>query len=50
MKSYEGLNSTGSVTITGCNVNALKGKHVIMVEDIIDTGLTMTKYCTLHIF
>ena len=43
VKSYEGMSSTGSVEITGCDLNKLKGKHVLFVEDIIDTGLTMTK-------
>ena len=43
VKSYEGTDSTGTVTITGCELSALKGKHVLFVEDIIDTGLTMSK-------
>jgi hypoxanthine phosphoribosyltransferase len=43
VKSYEGTSSTGSVEITGCDVNKLANKHVILVEDIIDTGLTMCK-------
>ena len=29
--------------ITGCDLSKLSGKHVIFVDDIIDTGLTMTK-------
>jgi hypoxanthine phosphoribosyltransferase len=44
VKSYSGMESTGSVTITGCDVSKLAGKHILFVEDIIDTGLTMTKY------
>ena len=43
VKSYSGTNSTGEVAITGCDLTKLKGQHVIFVEDIIDTGLTMTK-------
>ena len=43
VKSYSGTSSTGQVSITGCDVTKLKGKHVIFVEDIVDTGLTMTK-------
>jgi len=31
------------VQITGCDISKLRGKHVMFVEDIIDTGLTMTK-------
>lgn len=42
VKSYEGVNSTGSVQITGGDLAALEGKNVLVVEDIIDTGLTMT--------
>ena len=33
--------SDAVVTITGCNTESLKGKNVIIVEDIIDTGRTM---------
>jgi len=42
VKSYEGTESTGQVQITGMDVAELTGKHVLFVEDIIDTGLTMT--------
>lgn len=52
VKSYEGTSSTGSVTISGCDVSKLTGKHVLFVEDIIDTGLTMTKlleHMNLHV-
>lgn len=38
VKSYEGVNSTGSVQITGGDLAALEGKNVLVVEDIIDTG------------
>lgn len=41
LASYQGTMSTGSVTeVIGINEN-LAGRHVIIVEDIIDTGLTM---------
>jgi hypoxanthine phosphoribosyltransferase len=43
VKSYSGMESTGTVQITGCDISKLRGKHVMFVEDIIDTGLTMTK-------
>eukprot|EP01039_Chlorochromonas_danica_P005917 gene5917-6515_t len=52
VKSYEGTESTGNVQITGCDLSKLEGKHVMFVEDIIDTGLTMTslfKYLRQHI-
>lgn len=42
VKSYEGTESTGKVEISGMDVKTLEGKHVVFVEDIIDTGLTMT--------
>ncbi|CAM9559788.1 unnamed protein product, partial [Hapterophycus canaliculatus] len=41
VKSYKGVSSTGSVQITGGDLAALEGKNVLVVEDIIDTGLTM---------
>jgi hypoxanthine phosphoribosyltransferase len=44
VKSYEGTESTGKVNITGCDVSKFEGKHVLFVEDIIDTGLTMCRY------
>jgi hypoxanthine phosphoribosyltransferase len=44
--------STGSVeVIGGDNLNLLEGKNVLVVEDIIDTGNTMThllKLLTKH--
>lgn len=43
VSSYSGTSSTGEVRITGCDLEKLKGKHVLFIEDIIDTGLTMTK-------
>lgn len=41
-KSYEGTESTGKVTVTGVKLEELKGRHVVLVEDIIDTGKTMS--------
>jgi hypoxanthine phosphoribosyltransferase len=52
VKSYEGTESTGHVQITGCDVTKLVGKHVLFIEDIIDTGLTMSsllKYLNEHV-
>lgn len=43
VKSYEGTESSGHVQITGCDVSKLAGKHVLFIEDIIDTGLTMSR-------
>lgn len=44
VKSYEGDSSTGRVQISGMDkLDRLQGKHVVIVEDIIDTGLTMER-------
>ena len=43
VKSYDGMNSTGNVQIDNFNFDHIKDRHVIIVEDIIDTGLTMKK-------
>ena len=43
VKSYEGTSSTGNVKITGIDMKTLEGRDIIIVEDIIDTGLTMTR-------
>lgn len=43
LKSYEGTGSTGTVKqVMGLDEN-LENRHVIVVEDIIDTGNTMVK-------
>lgn len=52
VKSYDGDQSTGNgilyfddhyliVRVDGINLESLKGRNVIIVEDIIDTGNTM---------
>jgi len=41
LRSYEGTKSTGVVQITSDLTKPIEGKHVIVVEDIVDTGLTM---------
>ncbi|MBT8189274.1 MAG: hypoxanthine phosphoribosyltransferase [Saprospiraceae bacterium] len=44
LKSYKDMESTGAVeTLLDVGVD-LKGKHVLIVEDIVDTGLTMEKF------
>jgi len=42
-KSYHGMESQGSVSLVTDLSENLKGKEVIILEDIVDTGLTMQK-------
>lgn len=43
VSSYEGTKSTGNVKIEGgIDLESLKQKHVILVEDIVDTGTTLS--------
>ncbi len=45
--SYEGTNSTGKLaTLIGLNQN-IEGRHVIIIEDIVDTGHTLAKILPL---
>lgn len=41
VSSYHGTNSSGEVKVTLDLATPIEGKHVILVEDIVDTGLTM---------
>jgi hypoxanthine phosphoribosyltransferase len=41
-KSYAGTSSSGEVAISGVRMEDLAGRDVILVEDIIDSGLTMS--------
>lgn len=45
VSSYEGTESTGTVKVdlSYGDLSALNGRHILFVEDIIDTGLTMVK-------
>ncbi|GMF30201.1 unnamed protein product [Phytophthora lilii] len=43
VKSYEGTKSTGNVQVSGADLAQFKGKSLLLVEDIIDTGRTMSK-------
>lgn len=45
LASYEGLQSGPELrTVMGLDDDALKGRHVIVVEDIVDTGRTLHEF------
>lgn len=41
LSSYRGMNSTGDVAMTKDVETSLTGKNVLVVEDIVDTGLSL---------
>ncbi|MEY2667554.1 MAG: hypothetical protein RJA59_192 [Pseudomonadota bacterium] len=41
LSSYVGTRTSGTVELTSDLTRPIEGKHVILVEDIVDTGLTM---------
>ena len=42
LSSYEGTQTTGSVLVKKDLETNVAGRHVLVVEDIVDTGLTLT--------
>lgn len=41
VKSYEGTGSSGKIKVFGDVPKSIQGRHVIIVEDIVDTGSTL---------
>lgn len=41
VSSYNGMSSSGEVKVTLDLTHPIEGQHVILIEDIVDTGLTM---------
>ncbi len=39
-RSYRGAESTGGITMLARPTQDLRGKHVLIIEDILDTGVT----------
>ena len=42
VSSYQGTSSTGKLTINKDLETSVEGKHVILLEDIVDTGRTLS--------
>ena len=42
-KSYDGMHSSGEVEIHWHKVPSLQGKDVILIEDIVDSGTTLSR-------
>lgn len=46
LKSYTNTESSGELKVTGGDdLESLRGEHVLIVEDIVDTGNTLEKFC-----
>ena len=44
VSSYKGLASTGRLEVKFPNEKDLNGRHIVVVEDIVDSGFTMDQY------
>ncbi len=45
ISSYEGTDSTGSITVKRDISTDIKGRHVLILEDIFDTGNSLSFVC-----
>lgn len=45
LSSYRGTQSTGNVMVLKDVVKDLQGRHVVVVEDILDTGRSLSEVC-----
>ena len=45
LSSYRGTQSTGNVVVLKDVVQNLEGRHVVVVEDILDTGRSLGEVC-----
>lgn len=43
VQSYEGVSSKGDINVSGIDLQTLQHQPIIIVEDIIDTGVTLSK-------
>jgi len=43
--SYHGLESSGTVDLDRIPLPNLEGRHVLIIDDILDTGLTLSAIC-----
>jgi hypoxanthine phosphoribosyltransferase len=46
LQSYKGMSSSEEVTTVLGITQSLKGRHLIVVEDIVDTGRTLSRFLT----
>lgn len=44
VSSYKGLASTGKLDVKISNEKNLKNRHIVVVEDIVDSGFTLNQY------
>ncbi len=47
ISSYKGRESSGSVEILPVDADKFKNRHILIIEDIVDTGLTMASFINI---